>query len=66
MMKEEQMIIETEDCQFPGQDFGLPRTVAEVKAELIEAEREMDNPSAGTPLSEFISDFKQSHLLWLK
>ena len=41
-------------------------TVEEVKAELMDAERELDNPSAWTPLSEFISDFKQSHQSWLQ
>ena len=66
MMKKEQLVVEMEDCQFPGQDFGLPRTVEEVKAELMDAERELDNPSACTPLSEFISDFKQSHQSWLQ
>ena len=65
-MKKEQLVVEMEDCQFPGQDFGLPRTVEEVKAELMDAERELDNPSAWTPLSEFISDFKQSHQSWLQ
>jgi hypothetical protein len=66
MMKKDQIVIEVEDCQFPGQDFGLPRTVDEVKAELMDAERELDTPSAWTPLSEFISDFKQSHQSWLQ
>lgn len=66
MMKKEQLVVKMEDCQFPGQDFGLPRTVEEVKAELMDAERELDNPSAWTPLSEFISDFKQSHQSWLQ
>ncbi len=66
MMKKDQIVIEVEDCQFPGQDFGLPCTVDEVKAELMDAERELDTPSAWTPLSEFISDFKQSHQSWLQ
>lgn len=65
-MKKDQVVIEVEDCQFPGQDFGLPCTADEVKAELMEAEREQDNHSAWTPLSEFISDFKQSHQSWLQ
>jgi hypothetical protein len=65
-MKKEQLVVEKEDCQFPGQDFGLPRTIEEVKAELTEAEQEVNNPSAWTPLSEFISEFKQSHQSWLQ
>ena len=65
-MKKGQLVVELEDCQFPGQDFDLPRTIEEVKAELTEAEREVDNPSAWTPLSDFISEFKQSHQSWLQ
>ena len=65
-MKKEQLVVEVEDCQFPGQDFDLPHTVEEVKAELMEAEQEVNNPSAWTPLSEFISEFKQSHQSWLQ
>jgi len=66
MVKKEQLVIEAEDCQFHGEDFGLPRTIEEVKAELIDAEREVENPSAWTPLGEFLSEFKQSHQSWLQ
>ena len=51
---------------FAGRDFGLPTTLEEVKAELKEADRELNKPEAWTTLSSFISDFKQSHISWLK
>ena len=63
-MNKKQLVIDVTDCQFPGQDFDLPRTIEEVKSDLMEAERDADNPSAWTPLSEFISEFKQSHHSW--
>ena len=65
-MKKEQLIVDVEDCQFPGYDFGLPRTISGVKEELIDAERDSDNPAAWTPLGEFIAEFKQSHRSWLQ
>ena len=51
---------------FEGKDFDLPITLDEVKAELKEADRELNKPEMWTSLSGFISDFKQSHSAWLK
>ena len=51
---------------FEGKDFDLPITSDEVKAELKEADRELNKPEMWTSLSCFISDFKQSHSSWLK
>ena len=51
---------------FDGRNFDLPMTLDEVKAELKEADRELNKPEAWTTLSSFISDFKQSHSSWLK
>ena len=51
---------------FNGKDFDLPITLDEVKAELKEADRELNKPEMWTSLSCFISDFKQSHSSWLK
>lgn len=51
---------------FSGKDFGLPVTLDEVKAELKEADRELNKPEMWTSLSGFLSDFKQSHSAWLK
>ena len=51
---------------FDGKDFDLPITSDEVKAELKEADRELNKPEMWTSLSCFISDFKQSHSSWLK
>ena len=51
---------------FNGRDFELPVTLDEVKAELIEADREQNKPEMWTSLSGFLSDFKQSHSSWLK
>ena len=45
-MKKEQLIVDVEDCQFPGYDFGLPRTISEVKEELMDAECDSYNPTA--------------------
>ena len=51
---------------FNGKDFGLPTSLEEVKAELKEADRELNKPEMWSSLSGFISDFKQSHSSWLK
>lgn len=51
---------------FNGKDFELPVTLDEVKAELKEADRELNKPEMWTSLTGFLSDFKQSHSSWLK
>ena len=51
---------------FDGRNFDLPMTLDEVKAELKEADRELDKPEMWTSLSGFIADFKHSHSSWLK
>lgn len=51
---------------FNGKDFDLPVTLEEVKAELKEADRELNKPEMWTSLNGFIADFKQSHSSWLK
>ena len=61
MMKKEQLVVEMEDCQFPGQDFGLPRTVEEVKAELMDAEEEAAALDAYDE-EGYVSDEEVEHL----
>ena len=51
---------------FDGRSFDLPKTLDEVKAELKEADRELNKPEMWTSFSGFIADFKQSHSSWLK
>lgn len=60
-------VYEEEPCyDFKGRDFDLPVTLDEVRAELREADQELNKPEMWTSLSGFLSDFKQSHSSWLK
>lgn len=54
------------DYVFGWKDLGLPRSIDEVSAELKEAERELSDQTKWSPLSDFISDFKQEHASWFK
>ena len=54
------------DFGLGSRDFGLPRTIEEVEAELIEAEKELGDSSQWESLHDFMSEFKQEHDVWLK
>lgn len=54
------------DYDFGGKDLGLPRTMDEVEAELLAADRELNNSAKWVSMHDFLSDFKQEHSAWLK
>ena len=48
------------DYELRGHDFGLPRTILELKAELEEAENEMDDPDKWCSSEEVWADIRQT------
>lgn len=54
------------DYDLGSKDLGLPRSLDDVSLELREAERELNDQTKWSSLSEFLSDFKQEHASWLK
>lgn len=54
------------DYDFGMKDLGLPRSMDDISVELKEAERELSDQTKWSSLSDFLSDFKQEHVSWLK
>ena len=52
-------LVDDTDYELCGHDFGLPHTISELKAELEEAEREMDDPDKWCTSEQMWAEIKQ-------
>ena len=53
-------VVDNTDYELHGHDFGMPHTIIELKAELEEADREMDDPDKWCTSEQMWAEIRQA------